>query len=112
MSTMTAARPSAREIELQRRQVLVMTSLAGGAKHGYAIMQDVESFHGAKLGPGTLYGALTRLQEDGLIEARPSDPSVSGPRRKPFALTELGRVRLAEALDEYRLIANVGLGRL
>ena len=50
------------------RSLLVLTSLAGGPKHGYAITVDVEEFAGVKLGPGTLYGALSRLEGRGLIE--------------------------------------------
>ncbi len=43
--------------------VLIMTSLASGAKHGYALARDIEQFAGVTLGPGTLYGAITALEE-------------------------------------------------
>ena len=62
-----------------------MTSLADGPKHGYAITTDVEEFAGARLGPGTLYGALSRLEAKGLIEALPTDD-----RRRPYRLTADG----------------------
>ena len=52
--------------------LLVLASLADGEKHGYAIMVDVQEFAGVELGPGTLYGAITRLEERGLI--RPVQP--------------------------------------
>ena len=39
--------------------VLILTSLADGPKHGYALIQDIKSFAGLELGPGTLYGAST-----------------------------------------------------
>ena len=47
--------------------LLVLSSLAGGDKHGYAMMDDIERFAGVRLGPGTLYGAITRLEERGWI---------------------------------------------
>jgi len=46
---------------------LILSSLAGGAKHGYALTKDIEQFAGVSLGPGTLYGAIARLEERGLI---------------------------------------------
>lgn len=95
------------DTELPERQVLVLVSLAGGAKHGYAIKKDVERFHGADLGPGTLYGSLIRLAEDGLI----AELSPVG-RTRPFAITALGRELLADRLREYEVIAKVGLRRL
>ncbi len=48
-------------------ELLILSSLASGPKHGYAIMSDVETFAGIKLGPGTLYTAITRLVEKKLI---------------------------------------------
>ena len=57
----------------------ILASLADGPKHGYAIMADVESISGQPLGPGTLYGALARMEKRGLIEAlEPED------RRRPW----------------------------
>ena len=47
----------------------ILVSLADGPKHGYAIMTDVEAISGPPMGPGTLYGALARLERRGLIEA-------------------------------------------
>lgn len=48
--------------------VLIMTSLAESPKHGYAITQDIEELAGVKLAPGSLHGAIARLEERGLIE--------------------------------------------
>ena len=48
--------------------LLVLSSLAGGEKHGYAMVADIEAMAGVQLGPGTLYGALSRLESQGLIE--------------------------------------------
>lgn len=47
--------------------LLILASLAGGEKHGYAMMEDIEAMTGVHLGPGTLYGALSRLEQSGLI---------------------------------------------
>src|SRR5690348_17562148 len=53
--------------------VLVLISLADGPKHGYALIQDIKELAGVELGPGTLYGALDRLERLGLIESLPAD---------------------------------------
>jgi DNA-binding PadR family transcriptional regulator len=89
------------------RGVLILTSLAGGDKHGYALMQDIESFAGVKLGPGTLYGALAKLEEDGLIA-----PLASDDRRRPYRITAAGTQALADRLSESARIARLGLRRL
>ena len=72
----------------------ILLALAGKDLHGYAIMQDVarRSEGVVKLGPGTLYGAIGRMLEDGLIEEseeRP-DPEMDDARRRYYRLTELG----------------------
>jgi DNA-binding PadR family transcriptional regulator len=87
--------------------LLVMASLADGAKHGYAITRDVEEIAGVRLGPGTLYGALARLEGRGLIEALPSDD-----RRRPYRLTGAGADTLREQLTTQERIVSVGLRRL
>ncbi len=85
----------------------MLTSLAEGPKHGYAITQDVEQFAGVRLGPGTLYGALSRLEERGLIEALPAED-----RRRPYRLTAAGTAALAAELHELARVARSGLDRL
>jgi DNA-binding PadR family transcriptional regulator len=84
-----------------------MASLADGAKHGYAITRDVKAMAGVSLGPGTLYGALARLEERGLIE-----PLASDDRRRPYRLTGAGADLLREHLTEQARIAQIGLRRL
>jgi DNA-binding PadR family transcriptional regulator len=84
-----------------------MTSLAEGPKHGYAIIKDVESMGGPKLGPGTLYGALERLEERGLVEALPAED-----RRRPYRLTSEGAEHLASHLAHMERVARTGLLRL
>jgi DNA-binding PadR family transcriptional regulator len=87
--------------------LLILTSLASGEKHGYALLQDIERFAGATLGPGTLYGAITRLEERGMIEPLPG----SG-RRRPYRLTAAGAEELRVALADLRAIADEGQRRL
>jgi DNA-binding PadR family transcriptional regulator len=74
-----------------------MGSLAAGAKHGYAIQQDVLADTDVELGPGTLYGALSRLERDGLVEALPGDD-----RRRPYRLTAFGAAELAARVEQLR----------
>lgn len=88
--------------------LLVMGSLADSAKHGYAILQDVEDATGVRLGPGTLYGVLARLEERGLIEALDADD----PRRRPYRLSPRGLTVLEEQLEGMRRFATVGRRRL
>lgn len=76
-------------------RLLVLVSLSDGPKHGYAIQTDIESFAGVHIGPGTLYGAMSSLERDGLLEALPSDQ-----RRRPYRLTADGRVRLRQQLGD------------
>ncbi len=87
--------------------LLVMTSLAAGPKHGYAIMQDVAAEAGVRLGPGTLYGVIARLEERGLIEALAAQD-----RRRPYRITAEGSRVLAAQLERMRAVAETGLGRL
>jgi DNA-binding PadR family transcriptional regulator len=87
--------------------VLVLSSLAGGDKHGYALIKDIQEFADVTLGPGTLYGALARLEERGLITALPSDD-----RRRPYRLTPAGAAALREHLNHARRVTTVGLRRL
>jgi DNA-binding PadR family transcriptional regulator len=87
--------------------LLVLTSLAEGPKHGYAITQDVEQLAGVRLGPGTLYGALARLEGNGLIESLPAED-----RRRPYRLTGAGSAALSEQLRALQRVARSGLHRL
>ena len=68
--------------------LLILASLAGGEKHGYAMMEDIEAMSGVHLGPGTLYGALARLEQSGLIQALPADD----PRQRRPDITLARRV--------------------
>ncbi len=87
--------------------LLILASLAGGAKHGYVMIEDIETLAGVRLGPGTLYGALARLEQRHLIEALPADD-----RRRPYRLTERGAAALREHLMMLEKLAITGLQRL
>ena len=87
--------------------ILILTSLAGGPKHGHALLKDIDGFAGVVLGPGALYGAITRLEERGLIEPLESDD-----RRRPYRITAAGSAYLAEAVDEMQRLADEGARRL
>jgi DNA-binding PadR family transcriptional regulator len=87
--------------------VLILTSLASGEKHGHALLLDIEEFAGVRLGPGTLYGAISRLEQRGLIEA------VGSPgRTRPYRLTTAGSEALEATLAELRTIVEEGTARL
>ena len=87
--------------------LMVLTSLTGGPKHGYAIIQDIEEMTGIAFGPGTLYGVLARLEEEGLIEALPADD-----RRRPYRITGSGAAVLRDRLETTAKVARIGLRRL
>jgi DNA-binding PadR family transcriptional regulator len=87
--------------------VAILISLAGGPKHGYVIIEDIAAFSGVRVGPGTLYGALARLEERGLIAPLPSDD-----RRRPYRLTDAGRATLGEQLAQLRAFVTTGFNRL
>ncbi len=89
------------------RSVLVLTSLSSGPKHGYALIKDIEAFAGVTLGPGSLYGAIAKLEQAGLVEALPGEG-----RRKPYRITAQGAIDLREQLEQSRAISTVGLDRL
>jgi len=86
---------------------LILSSLADGAKHGYALTKDVEGFAGIRLSPGTLYEALARLESQGLIEALESED-----RRRPYRLTATGATALEAHLAAQSRVTEVGLRRL
>jgi DNA-binding PadR family transcriptional regulator len=87
--------------------LLIMASLAGGPKHGYAMMEDIETFAQVRLGPGTLYGALARLEQRGWIAPLPSED-----RRRPYCLTAAGAVALRAQLAGLEQVTALGLRRL
>ena len=87
--------------------LLVLASLAEGEKHGYAMMEDIRQFAGVRLGPGTLYGAITRLEERGWIR-----PVESDDRRQPYRLTASGRHYLEEQIASLDQVLKTATRRL
>jgi DNA-binding PadR family transcriptional regulator len=87
--------------------LLVLISLADGPKHGYAMAQDIERLSGQKLGPGTLYGAITRLENARWIEPLPAED-----RRRPYKLTSAGARVLRARLETLRAMTRAGQSRL
>jgi DNA-binding PadR family transcriptional regulator len=87
--------------------LLVLASLAEGDKHGYAMMEDIEEFAGVRLGPGTLYGAITRLEERGWIRAVAAQD-----RRQPYAISALGRRHLEEQVSTLDAVVKAAQRRL
>ena len=88
-------------------ELLILSSLAGGPKHGYGIMLDIETFADIQLGPGTLYSAITRLVDNGWIE-----PCALSGRQRPYRLTSAGTRHLQSQLAKIRQLATLGLRRL
>jgi DNA-binding PadR family transcriptional regulator len=88
-------------------ELLILSSLASGPKHGYAMISDIETFAGVALGAGTLYTAISRLVDKQLIA-----PKTSAGRQRPYALTAQGETALTELLHDMRRVATVGLRRL
>jgi DNA-binding PadR family transcriptional regulator len=93
--------------DLSQRWILVLASLADGPKHGYALIKDIEQFAGVTLGPGTLYGALARLEDAGLVKPLPAQK-----RRHPYQITAAGTAALTERLRSDEQITRVGLARI
>lgn len=87
--------------------LLILVSLAEEPRHGYSMTEDIEAVAGVRLGPGTLYGALARLEARGFIE-----PLKSKDRRNPYRLTALGERALRARLDSMMAVARTGQRRL
>jgi len=87
--------------------LLILASLASGPKHGHAMIEDVFFLCGTRLGPGTLYGAIARLEQQQLIE-----PLAPEERRQPYRITADGVRVLRAKLNTLYKFSKVGLERL
>jgi len=75
--------------------------------HGYGMMQRIRelSHDRVKMGPGTLYGVLTRMRNDGWIEQVESE---GDSRRKTYLLTDLGRQELKREYQRLKMLVSDG----
>lgn len=87
--------------------LLILISLVDGPKHGYAVTDDIEAITSVRFGPGTLYGAIARLEARGLIERVKSDD-----RRNPYRLTADGERALRARLASLEAVARTARRRL
>jgi DNA-binding PadR family transcriptional regulator len=92
-------------------QLLVLTVLADSEKHGYAINTAIKELTGARLGPGSLYGALARLEARQLIESS-AEPVDAKDRQRIVRITEAGREALRAELEQMARVAQAGLRAL
>ena len=100
-----------RRAPLREATYLILTALADGERHGYGIVQEIETISDGRvrLGAGTLYGALERLSADDMIDAT-REEIVDGRTRRYYRITRRGRGVLIEEIE--RLEANVSAARL
>lgn len=93
-----------------------LLALAGGARHGYAIAQEVEEVTQGRLrmGPGTLYGSLQRMQTEGLIAdaANPGEGGIHAERRRYYRITPLGLAALRAEGERLAAAARLVTARL
>jgi DNA-binding PadR family transcriptional regulator len=101
------------EQPLREPAFLVLTALAGGPLHGYALVEDVLRVSGGqvRLHTGTLYAVLDRLREAGLVEVD-REEIVESRLRRYYALTGAGIARLAAEADRMRRNASAAESRL
>ena len=112
---MSPKRPVRRDPEallpLKHSTYQVLLALAGGAKHGYGIMQELAEMTGGreKILPGTLYASLARMVEEELVEELdpPARDASQGPPRRYYRRTEFGRQVAAAESERLRALLRV-----
>ncbi|MGA2537881.1 MAG: PadR family transcriptional regulator [Terracidiphilus sp.] len=87
--------------------LLVLSSLSSGPKHGHAMIEDIARLCGTRMGPGTLYGAIARLEQQGWIEPLPAEE-----RRRPYRITAEGMQVLRARLATLQQFIKAGVERL
>lgn len=89
----------------------ILLALSTQERHGYGIMKQVESDSQGKvnMGPGTLYGSLSRMMDAGLIREtdKKIDPEMDDERRVYYKITNLGKKALAAELERYNEVVAV-----
>ncbi|GAB2733779.1 PadR family transcriptional regulator [Kitasatospora kifunensis] len=98
---------------MQEPTRLLLTALADAPRHGYALIQEIAAISGGrvKMRAGTLYAALDRLLDQGLIHVD-RDEVVDGRARRTYALSEPGRTLLAEETERLRVLVAEAERRL
>jgi DNA-binding PadR family transcriptional regulator len=88
----------------------VLLALAGGERHGYAILKDVQRETGSqfRFGPGTIYGTLQRLMEAGWVEEVSAPAAESDGRRRYYRMTRPGREALKQEIDRLGALLAIG----
>jgi DNA-binding PadR family transcriptional regulator len=92
----------------------ILLALATEDRHGYAILKEIEQESGARLRPGTgtLYSALQRMTDEGLIEASSVQPEGSGDaRRRYYSISPLGRDVAAAELNRLARLVELGVSK-
>ena len=99
-----------RHLPLTSRAFYMLAVLAEGDRHGYAVKQQVEELTGGvlRLGPGTLYETIQRLERDGLIEESPHRPNAAEDhaQRRYYRLTAIGRRVLAAEAERLGAVVD------
>jgi DNA-binding PadR family transcriptional regulator len=103
-------------IPLKQSTYRVLLALSDGEwVHGYAIMQAVSEMSGGRetILPGTLYAALARMADDGLVEARegPDDDPSGGPRRRYYRRTHFGRAVARAESERLRALVDIAVAQ-
>ena len=91
----------------------VLLALAGGRRHGYAILKDVErqTDGGMRMGPGTLYGTLQRMMDQGLVEEAPPPAQPVDVRRRYYHLSRAGRAALKAEVERMEQLVRAARDR-
>lgn len=87
--------------------LMILVSLAEQPRHGYAMADDIAALTGSKPGPGTLYGAITRLESRGFIRPRAAEGS-----RRIYELTGAGQEALKARLASMERVTRAARQRL
>jgi len=104
------SRDPAALIPLKHSTYRVLLALADGESlHGYAIMQAVAEMTNGRetILPGTLYAALARMVDEGLVEERDGDDPSGGPRRRYYRRTSFGRAVARAESERLRALLDI-----
>ena len=98
-------------LPLKSSTYLVLLALAEAELHGYAIMQALAEMTAGRetVLPGTLYAALARMVDEGLVEERngPADDVSGGPKRRYYKSTRLGRAVARAESERLRALLDI-----